>query len=422
VTKKEKFTVREKLTWRGIMSKPVVKFLIILVVIMFAGATFISVKTNAVPAFARENGLECSTCHTQWPQLNEYGREFKESGFNFTGEPEKIADGVDLDSKFPIAGALNLRFLDKRFSRDRTYEDLTEADKQLKLRAGHELELFLAGRASEKVSFFAELEAEDEWPDPNGDAPGFQVQLATAVAEYRCAGGVTFSGGFGNVFFADAYNTLNYHKLARKEWIVSGNVPHDAQFMSVSGRFGGFPDLFLLAAFSGNDADLEGRDARDYSLRAAYDVLPWLMFGGYANLGKTYNNVTARSEDQVDRGGLDFQIERDAIYINGVWSRRHDYAANTWETFSGLEFQYIIQDQKGVPRYIPYIVLDYYAMDISGSNNVPRDKTGYGAFMSYLLKENIKAQLGVEGTLAAAGSYDYQHKEMRWTVVGYFGF
>jgi hypothetical protein len=404
------------------MSKQAIKFIFVLIIIMAAGASLISVKTNAVPSFARENGLECSTCHTQWPQLNEYGREFKESGFNYAGETTKIADGVDLDSKIPVAGALNLRFLDKRFSRDTSNEDLTEGDKQLKLRAGHELELFLAGRASKNVAFFAEFEAEDEWPDPNGDAPGFQVQLATAAAQYRFMGGVTFAGGFGNVFYADAYNTLNHSRVARKDWIVSGNVPSDAQFISLAGRFNAFPDLFLLGALSGNDGDLEGRDARDYSFRAAYDVLSWLMFGGYANLGKTYNPATSRSEDQVDRGGLDFQIAKDAMHVNGVWSRRHDYAANTWETFSGIELQYIIDDQKGKPRYIPYLVLDYYAMDISGANNEPQDKTGYGAFLSYLLMENIKAQLGVEGTLAAAGSYNYEHKEMRWTAVGHFGF
>ncbi|MEE9554939.1 MAG: hypothetical protein V3W18_11635 [candidate division Zixibacteria bacterium] len=416
------------------MSRLIKRVVIALAIIMMVGASFIAVKTNAVPSFARENGIECSTCHTQWPQLNDYGREFKESGFNFSGATTKIADGVDLDKSFPGSGALNLRFLDKRFSRDRDYEDLTQGDKQLKLRAGHELELFFAGRASEKISFFAEVEAEDEWPDPNGDAPGFQLQLATAVAEYRCNYGVTFTGGIGNVFYADAYNTLNYSKMARKAWIVTGNVPHEAQFLSVSARPTAIPKLFVLAALSGNDGDLEGHDARDLSFRAAYDFLPWLMFGGYANLGKTYNPATWRCEDQIDRGGLDFQVDRGSLHINGVWSRRHDYTMNvgqdvdgTWETVAGLEFMYITYDANGHPIWAPNLILDYYAMDIMATGGgtgftPPLDRTGYGIFLTRFLKENAKAQIGVEGTLAAAAVYNLEHKEMRVTLVGVFGF
>jgi hypothetical protein len=385
-------------------------------------ATFIATKTDAVPSFARENGAECSTCHTQWPQLNEYGREFKESGYNLAGSTTNIAESVDLDSSFPASGALNLRFIDKRFSADSPNENLDQGDKRLLLRAGHELEAFFAGRASERISFFAEVEAEDEWPDPSGDAPGFQLQLATAVAEYRCARGVTFTGGFGNVFFADGYNTLHHHKVARREWGVSGSVPHDAQFLSVSGRFNAFPKLFLLAALSGNDGDLEGHDARDYSFRAAFDLMPWLMIGGYANHGRIYNPATERSESQMDRGGLDFQIDKNQLHVNGVWSRRHFYELEVWETWAGLEFQYVMPDPNGNPKIVPYVLLDYYAMDISGPNTVPRDLTRYGAFLSYFLKQNARAQIGVEGTLAAANSYDLEHKEMRWTIVGHFGF
>ena len=48
--------------------------------------------------------------------------------------------------------------------------------------------------------------------------------------------------------------------------------------------------------------------------------------------------------------------------------------------------------------------------------------TGFGVFLTYFLKENAKAQIGVEGLLTAAKPYDYEHKEKRWTLVGVFGF
>jgi hypothetical protein len=412
------------------MSRQIAKLVIFSCLLLAAAATFIAVKTDAVPSFARENGAECTTCHTQWPHLNEYGREFKESGYNLAGPTTNVAEGVDLDRSFPAAAVLNLRYIDKRFSDDVDYEDLTQGDKRLLVRAGHEFEAFFAGRASQDICFFAELEAEDE--------TGFEPELVTAAAQYRFMGGVTLTGGFGNVFFADGYNTLHHHHVVRRDWIVSDNVPGDAQFISLSGRFNALPKLSLLAALSGNDGDFEGHDARDYSARAAFDLMPWLMIGGYANIGRTYDTNPAhpfRSHDQVDRGGFDFQIDKDQLHVNGVWSRKHDYTADvgqdvigTWETFAAVELQYVVTDLNGNPKFVPYVMVDYYAMDIMDTgggtgHTLPRDWTGYGAFMSYYVKQNAKAQVGVEGTLAAAENYyNLEHKEMRFSIVGIFGF
>jgi hypothetical protein len=36
---------------------------------------------SAIPAFARQMGLECTACHTAYPQLNAFGREFKLNGY-----------------------------------------------------------------------------------------------------------------------------------------------------------------------------------------------------------------------------------------------------------------------------------------------------------------------------------------------------
>lgn len=36
---------------------------------------------NAIPAFSREHSTECTTCHTLFPELNEYGEAFYKNGF-----------------------------------------------------------------------------------------------------------------------------------------------------------------------------------------------------------------------------------------------------------------------------------------------------------------------------------------------------
>jgi len=35
----------------------------------------------AVPSYARQTGMACSTCHTVFPELTPFGREFKLNGY-----------------------------------------------------------------------------------------------------------------------------------------------------------------------------------------------------------------------------------------------------------------------------------------------------------------------------------------------------
>jgi len=47
----------------------------------------LSIASNsawAIPAFARQMGVECTTCHTAYPQLNAFGREFKLTGYTLS--------------------------------------------------------------------------------------------------------------------------------------------------------------------------------------------------------------------------------------------------------------------------------------------------------------------------------------------------
>ena len=40
----------------------------------------------AVPSFARQTGMSCTVCHTNWPQLTPFGRTFKMDGYTFSKE------------------------------------------------------------------------------------------------------------------------------------------------------------------------------------------------------------------------------------------------------------------------------------------------------------------------------------------------
>jgi hypothetical protein len=54
------------------------------VVLAFPGQSF------AIPAFSRLYGTSCSTCHIDFPQLNDFGKAFKDAGFKFPTDDQAM--------------------------------------------------------------------------------------------------------------------------------------------------------------------------------------------------------------------------------------------------------------------------------------------------------------------------------------------
>jgi len=46
--------------------------------------------SHAIPAFARMYGTSCSTCHIDFPKLNDFGKAFKDAGFKFPKDDESM--------------------------------------------------------------------------------------------------------------------------------------------------------------------------------------------------------------------------------------------------------------------------------------------------------------------------------------------
>ena len=52
---------------------------------------FISVpRASAIPAFARKYQTSCTTCHSNFPELNDFGEAFKKNGFKFPKDDESF--------------------------------------------------------------------------------------------------------------------------------------------------------------------------------------------------------------------------------------------------------------------------------------------------------------------------------------------
>src|ERR1700728_870088 len=60
-----------------------------------------SAKTWGVPSFARQTGMTCAACHTVFPELTPFGREFKLNGYVL--DNIKQITGIDIDSHQTLA-------------------------------------------------------------------------------------------------------------------------------------------------------------------------------------------------------------------------------------------------------------------------------------------------------------------------------
>jgi len=81
---------------------------------VLAAATFAQ-EASAIPSFARQTGMACSSCHQQhYPVLNGFGQAFKAAGYTMMGAQEKV-EGEHLS----IPAVLNGSFLLKaRYQKD----------------------------------------------------------------------------------------------------------------------------------------------------------------------------------------------------------------------------------------------------------------------------------------------------------------
>jgi hypothetical protein len=123
-------------------------------------------QANAVPAFARQTGKQCSTCHFQhFPILNSYGQGFKAAGY------------VDIKNK-PLAGT-NLSLADmlyasiftkNRFQKSNGTDDLNVDGAEVKsthsgeLQLPDEFALLLGGRVGTNVGFLVEGQLAGDGP------------------------------------------------------------------------------------------------------------------------------------------------------------------------------------------------------------------------------------------------------------------
>src|ERR1700689_4715660 len=75
-----------------------------------------SAKSWAVPSFARQTGMTCAACHTVFPELTPFGREFKLNGYvidnlkQIKGVTMERRETLSLNSIPPLSVMLQVSF------------------------------------------------------------------------------------------------------------------------------------------------------------------------------------------------------------------------------------------------------------------------------------------------------------------------
>lgn len=122
---------------------------------ILATAVFVP-QASALPAFARQTGMECGACHQQhFPVLNSFGRAFKASGYTMMGT-QGLVEGEHLSVPVVLNGAILLKLrYQKQKNGDVGINDgkgtVVDGTGNGQWQFGDELSLFFGGRVAENI-------------------------------------------------------------------------------------------------------------------------------------------------------------------------------------------------------------------------------------------------------------------------------
>jgi len=365
--------------------KSAISFLMLLALFV---AILIPTSSEAIPAFARKTNMACSTCHTAWPSLNAFGRQYKEQGYRFgrLDVPTKtISKDLKWNESLPVSVLLASRPYDKKKSG------------KSKIRALHEVELMVAGPMGDKLSSFIEIEAEDEVT--NGI--GFDTGISSAALTYSIQEAASLQMSWGSITWFDPYNSYSNHlRMTRGGSSVfdqsfggadnGGAIKTARQNVSLYGR--PLPKFFYAVSMSGDASDAEGVEGNTVTVRVAYDAIPALTIGALSVSGTcAVNAVNCTSERKYTRTAIDVQSEVANFTINAVALAAKD--DNTTATASVKNNAFYVQALYTVrdgarATWAPLVRYDSY--DKNGGSEKVNELT---LSVNYYASENVRSML-----------------------------
>ncbi len=128
-------------------------------------------QARAIPAFARKYGLRCTACHEAWPKLNDFGRAFRDNGY------QMLLGKDDAVTASPGYWPVSIRLTPHYEFNEVTNQPTDQGVKRLRTGgvAGIGMDLLTAGTLFNNVSFLVV---------PTGFAPDGVVTLESAWVRF----------------------------------------------------------------------------------------------------------------------------------------------------------------------------------------------------------------------------------------------
>jgi hypothetical protein len=131
-----------------------------------ATASYAATRVKKIPAFARKYGLRCSACHTVWPELNSFGQQFRDNGYQLQNERDTPIS--QNNAYFPMTIRVTPQFHAERATKqlvDATPGDATSGQAERTLTShGFDLsgiDIWTAGTLWKNVSFVVLLSGDN---------------------------------------------------------------------------------------------------------------------------------------------------------------------------------------------------------------------------------------------------------------------
>ena len=151
-------------------------------------------NASAVPSFARQTGLACSSCHTIFPELNSFGRTFKMNGYTLTGikqvsaKNSDAASGLQFNEIPPLSAMLVVNVTSVK--PDSAVAG-TDPGPRTNIALPDELSFFFAGEISPHMGSFIQITMAP------AEGPGFAIDN-TDIRYANHAGDVTYGVTLNN--------------------------------------------------------------------------------------------------------------------------------------------------------------------------------------------------------------------------------
>jgi hypothetical protein len=161
--------------------------LFFIIIILF----LIPTRVWAIPSFARQTNMSCSSCHTMFPELNAFGRLFKLNGYTLTG----IASVQSTDPNGNVnLNLLNIPEVSTMIQASYTYKSKEQPGTQnSNVSLPQQLSVFLAGEIAPKIGGFIQVTYDDQSGSIGMDNADLRYANQTELASQNLIYGLTLN-------------------------------------------------------------------------------------------------------------------------------------------------------------------------------------------------------------------------------------